>query len=139
LPAWLATTMQVPGLCRATTAPPPTCLAVHTDGVDVEKLTVRPEEADACTISGGWARERCLTRSVKVMVWLALLTVTVIDCWTWGAAFQLVLPAWLASTTQVPAPAKLTTPAEIEHAPEVLEPSIVKLTVRPEVAVAVGV
>ena len=76
---------------------------------------------------------------VKVMVWLALLTVIVIDCSTWGAAFQLVLPAWLASTTQVPAPVKLTTPAEIEHAPEVLEPSIVKLTVRPEVAVAVGV
>ena len=72
---------------------------------------------------------------VKVIVWLALLTV--IDCWTWVAAFQLVLPAWLASTTQVPPAVKLTTPALKVH--PVLVPSRVMVTASPEVAVAVGV
>ena len=72
---------------------------------------------------------------VKVIVWLPLLTV--IDCWTWGAAFQLVLPAWLASILQVPTPVKLMTPAFKVH--PVLVPSRVMVTASPEVAVAVGV
>ena len=50
----------------------------------------------------------------------------------------MALPAWLASTLQVPAAAKLTTPAEIEQLP-VLEESTVMVAARPEVAVADGV
>ena len=72
---------------------------------------------------------------VKVMVWVRL---TAKLCWTWGAALQVVLPAWLASRVQVPGPWKLTTtPPVIEQTPE-LEASTVMVTVRPEVAVAVG-
>ena len=59
-------------------------------------------------------------------------------CCTCGAAFQLALPAWLASTTQVPAAVKLTTPAEIEQTEEAVA-SIVNVTLRPELALAVGV
>ena len=50
----------------------------------------------------------------------------------------MVLPAWFASTLHVPTPVKETTPAEIEHTEEV-EASMVKVTVSPEVVVAVGV
>ena len=52
-----------------------------------------------------------------------------------------MLPAWLASTTQVPTPVKLTAPVAgaYEHAPAVLEASMLKLTGKPEVAVAEGV
>ena len=73
---------------------------------------------------------------VKVMVWLPLATVTF--CWTWVAAFQTALPAWLASSLQVPAALKLTTPLVMEHTDE-LEESTVIVTARVEVAVAVGV
>ena len=72
---------------------------------------------------------------VKVMLWLPLPTAK--DCWSWGAAAKLALPAWLASMTQVPAAWKLTTPAEIEQTP-VLVVSTVRATVRPEVAEAAG-
>ena len=60
------------------------------------------------------------------------------DCWAWGAAFQLALPAWLASTLHVPTALKLTTPPEIAQT-ELLVASIVKVTLRVDVAVAVGV
>ena len=51
-----------------------------------------------------------------------------------------MLPAWLASMMQVPAPVKETTPAVMAQTPVELEASIVNVTgVRPEEAVAVGV
>ena len=71
------------------------------------------------------------------MVWALLPTVKV--CWAWVAALQLPLPAWLASMTQEPPPTKVKTDAAGD--PEVqtaVEPSMEKVTVRPEVAVAAG-
>ena len=46
-----------------------------------------------------------------MIVWLPLLTVN--DCCTWGAAFQLALPAWLASIVQVPTVTKVTVVPEM--------------------------
>ena len=48
------------------------------------------------------------------------------------------LPGWLASIVQVPADVKLTTPV-VSVQIELLMGSTVKATVRPEVAVAIGV
>ena len=56
---------------------------------------------------------------------------------TRGAGAQVVSPAWSASMTQVPAPVNVTIPPEIVQT-EVAETSIVNVTGRPEVAVAVG-
>ena len=70
------------------------------------------------------------------MVWVRL---TVKLCWTWGAAFHVALPAWLASRVQVPGPWKLTTPPPLIEQTPALEASTVMATGRPEVAVAVGV
>ncbi len=70
-----------------------------------------------------------------MMVWLLL---TVMFCWTWVAAFQVPLPAWLASRVQVPAAVKLTSPPLMEQTDE-LAASTVMVTGRAEVAVAFGV
>src|ERR1700693_6413379 len=71
------------------------------------------------------------------MVWLPLPTVKL--CWTWGAAFQLALPAWWALTMHVPAPTKVKTEPLVP--PEVQTPADPELnvTVSPEVAVAAAV
>ena len=69
-----------------------------------------------------------------MIVWLPLLIVK--DCWTWGAAFQLVLPAWLALIVQVPTVTKVTVVPETVQMLVVAE---VKVTVRPEEAVALTV
>ena len=46
-------------------------------------------------------------------------------CWTWVAAFQLPLPAWLAFRVQVPGPWKLTTPLPlIEQTLELKEATV---------------
>src|SRR2546423_15485583 len=68
------------------------------------------------------------------MVWSPLATAKV--CWAWGAAFQLALPAWLASMTQVPTVVKLTVEPEMEQN-EVALASMVKATARPELDAAV--
>ena len=60
------------------------------------------------------------------------------DCCTWGAGAYVALPAWFASTTQVPEALNMTTPPLIEHTLVELA-SMVKLTGSPDVAVAVGV
>ena len=60
------------------------------------------------------------------------------DCVLWVAPFQLVSPAWLKSSSQVPAPRKLTIPVEMVHT-EVAEESTAIATVSPEVEVAEGV
>ena len=57
---------------------------------------------------------------------------------TRGAGAQVVSPAWSASITQVPTPVKETSAPLIEQT-EVAEASMVNVTGRPEVAVAVGV
>ena len=75
---------------------------------------------------------------VKATVWLVMPAApTAKLCWTWGAAVQLVSPAWLASMTQVPTPMKETTP--LVSVQPVLVASSVIAGVRPELAVAVGV
>ena len=57
------------------------------------------------------------------------LTFTV--CWAWRAAWYLVLPAWLASMTQVPGLSKVTVEPEIEHT-ERLAGSMLKVTGLPD-------
>ena len=69
-----------------------------------------------------------------MIVWSPLLTVN--DCCTWGAAFQLALPAWLALIVQVPTVTKVTVVPEMVQTLVVAE---VKATVRPEEAVALSV
>ena len=61
---------------------------------------------------------------------------TVKLCWTWGAAFQLLLPAWLALIVHVPAPTKVTVEPDTVHTEAVPD---VNATDRPELAVAVTV
>jgi hypothetical protein len=56
---------------------------------------------------------------------------TVTVCWAWGAAWYLVLPAWLASMTQVPGLSKVTVEPEMEHA-ELLAGSMLKVTWLPD-------
>jgi hypothetical protein len=56
---------------------------------------------------------------------------TVTVCCTWGAAWYLVLPAWLASMRQVPGLLKVTVEPEIEHT-SALDESIVTITGLPD-------
>ena len=56
---------------------------------------------------------------------------TVIVCWTWGAAWYLALPAWFAPMTQRPGWLKVTGAAEIEHTDPLAE-AMVKVTGLPE-------
>src|SRR5581483_7932241 len=72
---------------------------------------------------------------VKAIDWLPLATAN--DCCTWGAALYCALPAWLASTTQVPTPI-IDTVAPLSEQTLVAVASMVKVTGRPEgLAVAV--
>jgi hypothetical protein len=59
-------------------------------------------------------------------------------CWTMGAVAQVGSPAWLPSTEQRPGASKRTMPAEIEQI-AVLAALMLKVTGRPDPAVAVGV
>ena len=60
------------------------------------------------------------------------------DCCTCGAGLKLALPPWLALITHVPGVRKETAPPLIEQTEEA-EASMVNVTARPDVAVAVGV
>ena len=73
---------------------------------------------------------------MKLIVWSLLPTWK--NCWTCGAALKFASPAWFALILQVPEDAKLTSPPLIEQTLP-LEASMVKVTVRPELAFAVGV
>ena len=75
---------------------------------------------------------------VKVIVCGCTTVVTGTICCTCTAGRKLVLPAWLASITQLPAALKVTTPPAIEQI-VLEEESMVIVTARPELAVAVGV
>ena len=54
-PAWVAWTVQVPGMTKVMVVPsvPP---EVHTERVVVVKVTASPDEAVAPTVTGDWAR-----------------------------------------------------------------------------------
>jgi hypothetical protein len=62
---------------------------------------------------------------------------TVTTCWICVAGWKLPLPDWLALTVQVPAAVKETTPELIAQMLED-EALMLKITVNPDVAVAVG-
>ena len=110
-PAWLALIVQVPAPTKVT-VPPET----------VQTLVVGGGEGDGQ--ARGRSRSRRIGRApdrrrspgaleVKLIVWLPLLTVN--DCCDLGAAFQLVLPAWLALMVQVPTVTKVTVePATVQ-------------------------
>jgi hypothetical protein len=72
LPAWKAFTLQVPTRTRVIVAPL-VPLDVHTAGVSVVNVTVRPEDAVAVTMNGDCASVRLLS-GAKVIVWVALVT-----------------------------------------------------------------
>ena len=72
-PAWVALTVQVPGAIRVMVCPL-VPLEVHTDGVVVENVTARPEDAVALTVNGDCVV--VLSASVpNVIVWFAFDTV----------------------------------------------------------------
>jgi hypothetical protein len=54
--------------------------------------------------------------------------------WTWGAAAYLALPAWLASTTQLPPPVKVTEFPETVHTFPLPEENLTGLPEPPPVA-----
>ena len=61
------------------------------------------------------------------------------DCVASGAGAQSASPAWFASTMQVPASVKVTTPlVETLHTPVPDVGSTEKVTASPDVAVALG-
>src|SRR3954447_1139438 len=135
LPAWLASMTHVPTVRNDTVEPE----IEHTDVAvaSIVNVTGRPELAVAVTVYVGPATTAPAGAvDVNVIVWLPLTTGN--DCCTCGAALKLALPAWLASMTQVPAPMNDTVEPEIEHT-DVAVASIVNVTGRPEVAVAVTV
>ena len=73
---------------------------------------------------------------VNTGTWLAGFTVKL--CWTCAAGLKVALPAWLASSVQVPAAKNDTTPEpSMLHAPSE-EGSTVMTGVSPDVAAAVG-
>jgi sRNA-binding protein len=72
LPAWAAVTVQIPAETRVTVVP----LTLHTvDGAAV-KVTARPEDAVALSVTGDWARV-FLANAAKLIVWA---TLTMIVC-----------------------------------------------------------
>src|SRR5581483_9921508 len=105
----------------------------------IVNVTGRPEGlAVAVTVYAGSATLG-LTGGVdvKLIVWSPLATAN--DCCACVAAFQFALPAWLASTTQVPTAVKETTFPAIEQM-LVAVASIENVTGRPDgLAVALTV
>jgi hypothetical protein len=135
LPAWLASMTQVPAPVKLTVAP----LIEHTELAlaSIVKLTASPDDAVAATAYVGPPTTAVVgADDVKVIVCEPLPTAN--DCCTCGAALKLVFPAWLASMTHVPTALKLTVEPLMEHTEVALE-SMVKVTVSPDVAVAVTV
>lgn len=124
LPDWLAVTVQLPPPAMVRVEP----ASVQTlDGLAI-KLTGRPELAVTERVMGD-APYVTGARAAKLMVWDALLTVRV--CETGVAAAYVVLPAWLAVTTQDPAPAMARDEPDREHTVDGLA---LKLTGSPELA-----
>lgn len=110
-------------------------LAVHLDGVVVENVTARPEDAVALTVNGDCVV--VLASVPKVMVWLAFATVN--DRVTLAAMPYMTLPAWPALTVHVPEPIRVMVCPLVPLAVHTDGLVVEKLTVRPEVAVALTV
>ena len=126
LPAWLASTVQLPVLASNNVVP----LTVQTVGVLDTSDTARPELALA-TRAGGVLPKVWLPGELKLMVCVMGATLKVLL--TIGAAAKLVLPAWLAATVQVPKVTRLKVlPLTVQTA-GVVEAND---TTRPEDAVA---
>ena len=117
LPAWLASSVQLPAAVKVTTPPD--------DAAGRGRRVDRDGHGQARGGRGGRGVRAPPTAAlagavvVKLTVWVPLPTAKV--CWTWAAAFQLALPAWLASSVQLPAAVKVTTPPAIEQLAEVDE------------------
>jgi hypothetical protein len=128
-PAWSALIVQVPTVTRVTVVPE----TVQTLVVADVNVTARAEDAVALTVTGLWS-SRLVASVAKVIVWLPLLIVKL--CWTWDAAFQLVLPAWSALIVQVPTVTKVTV---VPDTVQTLVVADVMVTARAEEAVALTV
>ena len=105
-------------------------LTLHTAGVVLARLTASPELAVA-TKAGGTVPRAWLAGVTKVINCGASATVKVWDIV--AAAAKKPLPAWLASTVQLPAVCKFSVVPTTVHTAGVLEASN---TVKPEVALA---
>ena len=126
LPAWLATTVQVPAANSSSVLP----LALHTSGLLLSKPTGRPELAWASSATTGLPRV-CVPGLAKLMAWAVGSTVKLTS--TAGAAAKRRSPAWLAATVQVPAAFRVSA---VPVTPQMSGLVATKLTARPEVAVA---
>jgi hypothetical protein len=126
LPAWLALTEQLPAPTRVSVEP----LVLQTSGVVDANETTRPD-VDVATRAAGAVPSVWLPGDGKLMVCTPGATVNVRE--TVVAAAKLLLPAWTASTVQVPAPISVNALPLTVHTLVVVETND---TVRPELAVA---
>jgi hypothetical protein len=135
-PPWLATTVHVPAASKVMVDPlvPP---AVHTVGVVVVKVTARPEVAVALRVNGDWTNV-ALAGLAKVIV-CAVVPVTLKLWLTAGAGAKVVLPPWLATTVHVPIVSKVMVDPLVPPAVHTVGVVVVKVTARPEEAVALTV
>ncbi len=135
LPVCVALIVHVPAVANVTVSPfAPE--VVQTLVVFDSKPTLRPEVAVASIVIGLWSR-RFSAGAVKVIVWLPLPIVKL--CSTGGAAFQLALPACVASIVHVPVARKVTFSPDGPETVQTLVVFALKLTDRPEEALAVSV
>ena len=126
LPAWLASSVQVPAATSAKLVPP----TVQTPGVAEAKLTTRPDVALA-TKGAGAVPSVWLPGELNVMSCEAPLTVKVRT--TALAAAKLLLPGWLAVTVQAPiATSDKAVPLTVQT--PVVDDT--RVTAKPDVAVA---
>src|SRR5689334_21115946 len=104
LPDWSASTEHVPEPISVIVVPfgP---VEVHTAGVVVVNVTVKPDDAVALTTNGGVFAGR-FARLANVMVWFSLFTAKL--CVTDGAALYTLLPAWSALIVHVPVSIRCT-------------------------------
>jgi len=129
LPPCLAWTVQRPVATSVTVVPE----TVQTGGVVEVKLTVSPEVAVALTVNGAEPKGR-FGSAPKTTVWLSCVTRKL---WLTGTAVaQFALPPCLAWTVQRPVTTNVTVVPDTVQTGGVYE---VKLTARPEVAVALTV
>ncbi len=131
-PVCVASIVHVP-VVRNVTVSPAMPEVAQTLVVFDSKPTGSPEDAVASTVVVP-SPKLLFAGLANVIVWLPFATVKL--CSTAGAAFQLALPACVASIVQVPGLSRVTV---VPLVPEVAQTPVVfdsKPTVRPEVAVA---
>ena len=108
--------------------------AVHTAGVVVAKLTARPDDAVPVTVTGDCV-EVCVPGAANVIVCAALVTAKLRV--TAGAGLNAVLPAWFATTVQVPVVTRVMLAPLVPPAVQTAAVVVVKVTGSPDDAVAV--